>query len=106
MGKEGGGTDRERERDGEKERKKQRHRERESHRQGGAKTEAQRQMQGERQRERQKDRERNNHRETTRCFSGQEIARMVPRDRGLSSSGRQTHNDVCPSGSPELVRET
>lgn len=52
-----------------------------------------------RQRERQKDRERNSHRET-RCFSGQGIARRIPRDGGLSSGGRQTHNDVCPSGRP------
>lgn len=52
-------------------------------------------------------RKKQSHRETWRCFSGQEATRRVPRDRGLSGvQGRQIHNDVCPTGGPELVRET
>ena len=52
-------------------------------------------------------RKKQSHRETWRYFSSQEIIRRVPKDRGLSwLQGRQTHNDVCRSGSPELVRET
>lgn len=92
-----------REKEAEKDRDERRETGRDRDRDPETETQTERQTETEQNRERYGDR----HRETWRCFSGQEATRRVPRDRGLSRlQGRQIHSDVCPTGGPELVRET